>query len=276
LLDTLLTSPLIATLAALFLWWFSTGAILMRVKAADAAQAAGRGTDGHVWSVVLALPLLVLGLFGFTQSLADPSARGVYIAFLSALAIWGWIEIAFLSGVITGPNTDPCPPFARLGDRFLRAVGTIAWHEALLFLMFVWMLAQTPEAANRFGTWTFAVLFLARVSAKLNLFLGVPRIHTDFLPRPLAHLASHFRRGPVTPFFPASVTVLTFATGCWIERAIAVSDPAAVLGFTLLAALTALATLEHWFMVLPVPDDKLWRWMLPAPEATKNTLRKDA
>lgn len=274
--DTLLTSPAIAALAALFLWWFSTGAILMRVKAADAAQAAGRGTDGHVWSVVLALPLLVLGLFGFTHTLADASAGGVYIAFLSALAIWGWIEIAFLSGVITGPNTAPCPPFAPLGRRFVSALGTVAWHEAVLFLTLVWMLAQTPEAANRFGTWTFAVLFVARVSAKLNLFLGVPRIHTDFLPRPLAHLPSHFRRGPVTAFFPVSVTLLTLAAGCWTERALSAPDAAGTLGFTLLAALTALATLEHWFMVLPVPDDKLWRWMLPAPEATKDRRRKDA
>jgi len=39
----------------------------------------------------------------------------------------------------------------------------------------------------------------------------------------------------------------------------------------LLAALSALALIEHWLMVVPLPDAKLWRWMLPAP----NTLRKD-
>ncbi|MFN3643706.1 MAG: putative photosynthetic complex assembly protein PuhE [Gemmobacter sp.] len=272
----MLTSPALATLAALFLWWFSTGAILWRVKAADAAQAAGRGTDGHVWSVVLALPLLILGLFGFVRSLHDPSAGGVYTAFLAALAIWAWIEVAFLSGVITGPNTEPCPPFAGMGERFVRAVGTIAWHEILLALTLVWMLAQTPEAANPFATWTFAVLFLARVSAKLNLFLGVPRIHTEFLPRPLAHLPSHFRHARMNGLFPASVTLLTLATGCWIERAMTAPTEAATLGFTLLAALTALALLEHWFMVLPVPDEKLWRWMMPAPKPEQDRLRKDA
>ncbi|MEM8537955.1 MAG: DUF3623 family protein, partial [Pseudomonadota bacterium] len=37
-------------------------------------------------------------------------------------------------------------------------------------------------------------------------------------------------------------------------------------GFALLAAITALALLEHWLMVLPLPDAKLWRWMLPAPK----------
>jgi len=45
-----------------------------------------------------------------------------------------------------------------------------------------------------------------------------------------------------------------------------------MVGFALLSAITALALLEHWLMVLPVPDAKLWRWMLPAPKhATKKT-----
>ena len=47
------------------------------------------------------------------------------------------------------------------------------------------------------------MLFFARVSAKLNLFFGVPRINTEFLPRPLAHLASHFRHAPDERLLPA-------------------------------------------------------------------------
>ena len=47
---------------------------------------------------------------------------------------------------------------------------------------------------------------------------------------------------------------------------------ATMIGHALLAALTALALLEHWFMVLPLPDQKLWRWMLPAsPDAADPT-----
>ena len=48
--------------------------------------------------------------------------------------------------------------------------------------------------------------------------------------------------------------------------------------FSSASALAALALLEHWFMVLPLPDEKLWRWMLPdrssAPQATR--LSEDA
>ncbi len=69
-------------------------------------------------------------------------------------------------------------------------------------------------------------------------------------------------------FFPVSVTLLTFAAGCWMERLAAATTPGAEAGFALLTALTLLALLEHWFMVLPLPDQKLWRWMIdpPAPK----------
>jgi putative photosynthetic complex assembly protein 2 len=38
--------------------------------------------------------------------------------------------------------------------------------------------------------------------------------------------------------------------------------------FTLLTTLSALALLEHWLMVLPLPDAKLWRWMLPGSKTS--------
>jgi len=31
----------------------------------------------------------------------------------------------------------------------------------------------------------------------------------------------------------------------------------------MLATMLALAVLEHWFLVLPVPDAALWRWAMP-------------
>ncbi len=263
-----MTNPWAAALVTLFLWWFSTGAILWRVRHADR-----QGGDAHRASVLLGLPLLAAGIWGLGTSLDEATANGTYIAFLSALAVWGWIELAFLSGVITGPNTDPCPPFARGWDRFRRATLTILWHEAALVAALALLAYAAWNAANPFGLYTFALLFFARASAKLNLFFGVPRINVEFLPRPLAHLASHFRHARMNAIFPVSVTLLTFATGCWLERAYSAPTEAALIGHILLAALTALALLEHWFMVLPLPDQKLWRWMLPdSPDAADPTL----
>ncbi|MGY6547585.1 MAG: putative photosynthetic complex assembly protein PuhE [Roseinatronobacter sp.] len=260
-------TPWIAALAALFLWWFATGILLWRVHQADKG-----GPDQHLWSVLLSLPLFAAGTLGVNATLADPSPQGVWLAFLSALALWGWVELAFLSGVITGPNTAPCPERLSPSERFWAAFRTVAWHEALLVTILIVLALAAIGAENSFAFWTFLVLFLARVSAKLNLYLGVPRINTDFLPTPLAHLASYFRQGPITGFFPLSVTLIALAVGCFLERlwrAHGVGDQGMIIGFTLLSMLTALALLEHWFMVWRVRDDKLWRWMIPA-QATKH------
>ena len=253
-----MNTPWIAALSAIFLWWFSTGLILWRVRRAD-----NQGHQAHLWSVLLGLPLLLAGVVGLRETQSDTSAMGAYLAFLSALAVWGWVELAFLSGVITGPNRRICPQDASLSDRFFRAVGTILWHELLLIGLLSAMVILSHGAPNIFGLLTFSILFFARISAKLNLFFGVPRIHTEFLPRPLVHLASHFRRAQMNWVFPMSITALSYASYCFLERAYTATDTGTVIGFTLVSALTLLALLEHWFMVIPLPDQKLWRWMLP-------------
>lgn len=254
----------IAALAALFLWWFSTGAILVAVRWSDR-----KGPRARFLCALGGLPLLGLGLWGILATMDDPSVAGAYGAFLAALAVWGWIELAFLTGQVTGPNERPCPQGVPEWERFLRAWGTIAYHEMLLLAALVAIWLHAGAAANPVGFWTFAVLFAARISAKLNLFLGVPRIHVDLLPAALAHLPSHFRIARLNWLFPISVTVLTFAVACWIERLAGAPEPGRATGFALLAAITALALMEHWLMVLPLPDEKLWRWMLPAPDPTR-------
>jgi putative photosynthetic complex assembly protein 2 len=266
-------SPWIATLFVLFVWWFSTGAILWAVKRADRM-----GESAHLVTTIRGLPLIILGWWGLVQTSGSDSIAATYGAFLSALAIWGWIELAFLCGVITGPNMRVCPPGVPPWERFTRAWGTIAYSELVLVLNLVIIMAVCWEAINPFGMWTFIILFLARISAKLNVYFGVPNINFEFLPHPMLHLASHFRVGPMNWFFPIGISSLTLALGFWLERAHSQPDGSATLvGFTLLAALTALALVEHWVMVLPIPDAKLWRWMVSKPDTgpmdpTKNSL----
>lgn len=250
-----------ASLLALFVWWFATGAILMAVKYADR-----QGNGAGLRTTLMGLPMLVLGIWGFWTSMPDTSAFGACVAFLAALGIWGWIELAFLTGVVTGPNTYPLPPNTPEWERFIRAWGTLAYHEMLLVATLIALFLIAWDAPNIFGAWTFAVLFFARLSAKLNLFYGVPKINVEFLPSALAHLATYFRIRPMNWLFPISVSALTFAVGCWLERINDATTQGHVIGFTLLTAITALALLEHWVMVLPIPDEKLWRWMLPAPK----------
>ncbi len=255
--------PWIAALSALFLWWFSTGAILVAVRVAD--RLSGQVPRGVT---LAALPLLVGGVWLLSATLHRSDVAGAYLGFLAALAVWGWIELAFLTGVITGPVRRPCPADLPEWERFIRAWGTVAYHELALLAALVGLVAIAWGAINPVGLWTFIILYFARISAKLNLYLGVPRINTEFIPAQLAHLPSHFRIRQLNWLFPVSVSALAFAVACWLERLWAAGTPGGSAGFALLTAITALALVEHWLMVLPLPDAKLWRWMLPAPNET--------
>mgnify|MGYP006292765053 FL=1 len=268
-----MTATWIAVLTALFAWWFATGAILAVVKRADAG-----GRKSHLWAVLLALPVLVLGIGLFADTLDRTEPFAVFAAFLAALMIWGWIEMAFLCGVIAGPNRWPTPQGAGGAERFWRAWGAVAHHELLLAGTAGAMLWIAWGAPNPFAALIFAVLWGARILAKLNLFLGVPRINTEFLPEALAHLPTHFRRRPMTAFLPVSILVLAAATAWFAWAAAVAPDPYLALGWTLAAAIAGLAALEHLLMVVPLPDAQLWRWLLPAadPETSPKPPRERA
>jgi putative photosynthetic complex assembly protein 2 len=259
-------SPWIAAIFAIFSWWFFTGIILLIVRRADRA-----GATSHRTSVVLSIPLLALGIAGLVISAASLTVMNVYLAFFSVLLVWGWIELAFLSGIITGPERSECPDKLTGWTRFVRAWHTLSYHELLLLCGLLVVTVITTGSENTFGFWSYFILFAARISAKLNLFFGVPRINTEFVPKPLHHLKSYFRQGNVTVAFVIGVTFLSLATACFAERLISAETAPMEAGFTLLFALAALATLEHWLMVIPLPDAKLWRWMLPAMPTTSKT-----
>lgn len=244
-------------LICLFAWWFSTGLILWLVN-----RAGRRGMAGYGAVVVMTVPLLALSVFGAVWSGYQTSLLGVYLGFISALGVWGWIELAFLTGVVTGPSRYSCPPETDGLLRFGLALRALQHHEITLLLGFASFVLLTWGAENTIAMWTYAVLFFARISAKLNVYLGVPNINVEFLPTPVKHLESYFTVGPMNHLFPWSVTLLALATGALAERALSATEQITQAGFLLLATLTALALLEHWFMVVRLPDAALWRWLI--------------
>tara|TARA_B100001173_G_C15931971_1_gene523185 strand:+ start:276 stop:1091 length:816 start_codon:yes stop_codon:yes gene_type:complete len=260
----------IAALFAVFVWWVSTGAILLAVRMVDR-----RPVDSHFTLTVTTLGIFVVGLWGYHETLNRSDIVGAYFAFVSVLAIWGWIELAFLSGVITGPNKLSAPQGIPEWERFVRAWGTVAHHEILLFIVLICLCFISWEQSNIFGLLTFSILYFARISAKLNLYFGVPFINTEFIPKRLKHMPSYFRKAKLNWFFPVSVTILTFAVALFIACIYEAQTPGDKIGFTLLAALSGLALLEHWLMVVPLPDAKLWRWMLPSSNVLNKDLRSE-
>jgi putative photosynthetic complex assembly protein 2 len=242
---------------AAFIWWFSTGAVLLLV---------GRGANLHSLRVVSAVSLLVGSLFGLALTAGDPSVGGAYTAFTCTILLWGAQEIAFLAGWVTGPRPQPCPPGAHGLRRLGLALQAILYHEIALLTCGAAILVLTWNGPNQVGLWTFSALWVLRQSAKINLFLGVPVTNDELMPDAVQFLKTFFARKPVGAFFPLSVTLATAVLVIMIQRIIEVAaTPFDIVSLTLVSTLFALGVVEHWFMLLPLPAITLWGWGMRTP-----------
>jgi putative photosynthetic complex assembly protein 2 len=251
---SLMLDMVLPALFVIFVWWSSTGLIF-------ALNGLPESTYSTSLSVVTALgagALIVLWATASGTSRLDTS-----LALVATVAVWAVIEMSFLMGFVTGPTPSACPPDCTEWQRFLAACGAIAYHELALVaaLGVVWWL--TADAANTVGFSAFALLWLMRLSTKLNLFFGVPNTAAELLPKRIAHLATYFRRGPMSAFFPISVTLATIAAVILVTR-VKTAPPGSgqADAASMLAVLAALGAIEHWFLVLPMRAEALWGWSL--------------
>jgi putative photosynthetic complex assembly protein 2 len=241
-----------AALFALFLWWVGTGVVL---------YLDGLPTRTFRWSLAGSLAVLAASLYGLVLTSEGTRISDAYLAFGCAVTLWGCLEMTYFMGLLTGPRKTPCPADCGGPRRFLLAVGTSLYHELAVIATAALLALLTWNAPNQVGLWTFTVLWLMRWSAKLNVFLGVPNLNGNWLPQHLSFLHSYMGRRPMNHLFPFSVTGGTLvATLLGVEALAVQSDPFQSVGLTLVAALLALAVLEHWFLVMPVPDEALWSW----------------
>ncbi|MGQ0455703.1 MAG: putative photosynthetic complex assembly protein PuhE [Hyphomicrobium sp.] len=250
-------------LYALVVWWLSTGVVLYVV---------GRPRETHIISIAVISALAAAALFALYATRDDASVFGAYVAFTAALTVWAWHELTFLTGFVTGPRRTACPGRPDEPAAFrapLRpAVESVIYHEVAIALTAAVVAAVTWSGENLVGFWTFVILWLMRLSAKLNIYFGVKNLTEQFLPPEVQYLKSYFCRRPMNAFFPIAVTSATVVTALLANAALA-SDAAAfdVAGLTFLATLMALAVLEHWFLVLPIPAERLWSWGLSSRAA---------
>lgn len=246
-------------LFTLLLWWFSTGAIL---------YLDGLPRRTFRWSLAGASVVLAAALVTLKLTATDTGIGAAYCAFTAALLVWGWLEMSFLMGYITGPRTTACPPGSSGWRRVSFAIEAILYHEIALLFGALLVAAMTWQAPNQIGLATFAVLWVSRQSAKLNVFLGARNLSEEFLPEHLRYLQSYFTRRPMNLLFPLSVTVGTVGAAVLWQMAFADSIPAAdAVGLSFLATLLTLATVEHWFLMLPIPSGELWSWGLRSRRA---------
>jgi putative photosynthetic complex assembly protein 2 len=251
-----MTEHLLPALFAMFLWWGGTGVILVLD---------GLRRETFQWTLLGATLLLGVGIAGLSASKTSTGVGGAYAAFTCAILVWAWIEITFLTGTLTGPRRTACPAGARGWSRFRCAVAAILWHELAIVVGALIVAVLTIDGPNRIGLWTFLMLAAMRLSAKLNIFLGVRNLGEAMLPDHLRYIESYFARRPMNVLFPFSVAA--GIASCVALVAIAASpgaEASTATGLTLLASLAAFGVLEHAFMVLPFPPEAMWRWLLPA------------
>ncbi len=122
-------------------------------------------------------------------------------------------------------------------------------------------LACTLHQPNQSAPLTFLLLFGLRLSAKFNLYLGVPNLSDEVFPPHLAYLKSYFRVARMNALFPVSVLAgSAVAYWAWTVAEAAPMASGAAASATLLAGLSVLGVVEHLFLVLPLRDAKMFIW----------------
>jgi putative photosynthetic complex assembly protein 2 len=250
---------LIAAAGTVFGWWFTTGLILLLNHLPRAT---------HRWSMAVSTALLLLALITVPAVTRDVTLAGAMLAYGQALLLWGWLEMGYLMGFVTGPSNRACPPDATGWTRFALALKTSLYHELFVLVIVLLVIGLSAGAPNQIAALTCASLWLMRWSAKLNLFLGVANFHADWLPRSQQYLVTYMKQRRINLLFPFSVVVGSCAAALFLHRAIDATDAFGAAGYTIVGLLLSLGVLEHWFLVLPIQDSKLWQWAMPRqPEA---------
>jgi putative photosynthetic complex assembly protein 2 len=242
------TLALTAAFVAL-LWWAGTGLVLLLDhRPTEQSAPALRGA-----SVAAALAVI-----GILATLDHATPAGACIAFACAVVVWGWHELSFLTGRVTGPRRSACPAGCRGPRHVLHAIQAIAWHElALLATLAIGWIA-VGDAANPVAAWTFALLWTMRLSAKLNLYLGVRNPGTEMLPAQMRYLASYFGHRRWNLLLPVSLLGIGALTAWLGSVALDADERYLRTAAGLATGLAALALLEHLFLVMPWSVARLW------------------
>lgn len=244
----------VAAAVAVLGWWFCTGVILLL----NHLPRSTHGTSFFIMTLAMLMAAVLL-----PANAMDTDFSGAVGGFLIAMVLWGWLEMGYLMGFVTGPRSQPCPADASSWQRFQLAVATSVYHELSVIVMVgavVWLSWGQP---NPVAMLSMLTLWLMRWSAKLNLFLGVRNYNGDWLPESLQYLDSYTRRRKMNVLFPFSVLAGVAACVLLVDRAAAAVYPAQALGFAMVATLMALAVLEHGFLMWPMRESVLWAWAMP-------------
>ncbi|MEE4287992.1 MAG: putative photosynthetic complex assembly protein PuhE [Erythrobacter sp.] len=203
----------------------------------------------------------LVGLIVILAASQSVSPLGVYAAFIGALMVWGWHEIGFLTGAAAGPRRIPASPGVTGAKRFAEASATVIHHEVVLALTALLLISLSWNMPNQIGATVFVLLFALRLSAKINMFVGVPNSTAEMLPPHLGYLKTYFGPNRMTLLLAVSIAAIAWVAAWFGSLALAAPlGSAEMVGASLLTTLCLLGALEHAFLALPFRDGMLWGW----------------
>jgi putative photosynthetic complex assembly protein 2 len=241
-------------LYCLFIWWFSTGLIVFLNNLPPKT---------FPWSMGVFTAIAGISLYRLAVGSHDVSVAGAYAAFTYGVLVWGWHEMAFFMGFVTGPRKTPSPPGISRWRKFAHGTAACIDHELAILATGVAVVWATWGAPNQVGCWTFMALWGMRQSAKINVFLGVLNLGEEFLPPHLTYLFSFMTRRRMNWLMPFSLGIGTLLVALLVRKAGEPNvTPFQGAGLTCLITMLALAVIEHALLVLPLPFTKLWSFWL--------------
>lgn len=239
----------LVVLFAVFVWWLSTGLVFFAASLPESTR------RFSLWSATAGM---VFAFYLVWLHAGTSDALSALMGFAAAIVIWGWCELTFLFGLITGPNRKPCPDGARGGRRFGLAASALIYHELALLAAGGAVYALSGDAGLPVAFMTFALLWGLRLSAKLNLFFGAPAFDDDLVPEPMRYLSSYFGKARFHPGLPLALIAGSAMATVFIRLALGAAGDFERVGYTLLSTLVVLGVFEHAMMLLPLRDSALW------------------
>ena len=241
----------LAMFIAVLLWWILTGLALMSVhQRVTIKKLVFIGISGCATGAFVSL----------SSNASDHTIFGVITSFVMALIIWGWLELTYLMGYLTGPTKVPVVGKPRLVTRFRLALGTSLYHEILVLLVLLLSFHLVAGEPNPTVFYTLVILWIMRTSTKLNLFFGVRHFNDHWLPESVQHVKTYISTGKNSPFMSFSTLLAATITSFLFFSGQTASSQPEELSMYLLAWLAALAVLEHCFLMYPMGESALWRW----------------
>ncbi len=247
--------------AAVLIWWGATGTII---------YVCGRKA-WRPWVFGIVTSVQPLAFWRLWEEKNSVEVGGVFAAFFWAIIIWSWIETSYYAGFVVGRRVPELEPDAPTSLRLRRAIAANLYHELAILALSLIVVLLGWGGANDTGLWAFMILHWTHQSAKINIFLGVNNLTTDYLPDNLKYMAQYFSKKSLNTFFPFSATITTVIATLLFNSIGAATSAGQQVGQALLFVMMIAAVLEHWWLVTPVPT-RIWEWALKSRRETETAV----